>query len=49
VNPVRVFFRSVIHQKEREMFKSFIYGGLPTMGLFVLVAFVQFLAIRAFI
>jgi hypothetical protein len=31
------------------MFKSFIYGGLPTMALFVLVALVQYLAIRAFI
>jgi hypothetical protein len=31
------------------MLKSFIYSGLPTVALFVLVAFVQFLAIRAFI
>lgn len=31
------------------MFKSVIYGGLPTTALFVLVAFVQYLAIRAFI
>jgi hypothetical protein len=30
------------------MFVKFLYGGLPSALLFVLLAFVQFCAIRAF-
>jgi hypothetical protein len=36
-------------RKEKSVFVKFLYRGLPSALLFVLAAFVQFFAIRAFL